>query len=252
VRISHFVLLVVLVSVFTSQAIDLGEQFDWWGNRNPKVQIQLDSQSVQEVAMVTLEDFSGCSVDIDRARLPQFLKSKNFTEEIRIFLIPGLIPSDEGPANGTFASTFYGAQIAVNSNLLGTAEFGEVVDHEFSHMVQWLELGEEDYLALSKQEREDYATAFAQNNDLDFITADISVQISSEEGFSYGPLFFRREEDRPVLYVFDKNRPSDIYILINGKIKMAQSLDLEGWHVVPQDQFEQGLVTYGGYCARLN
>lgn len=225
-----------------------GDRFGWWN----KLSSSLSQKSVGEIPVVTLGNFSGCQVEVDEEKIAAFFKSVGFTKELRIFLIPGPVTSDKGPASGTFDPTLYGAEISLNSIYLGTDQFGETVDHEFGHMVQWLTLGEESFGNLSELESEDYAITYAEAIDLDFIVADVPALLANEEGDKHGPIFYRLEEEEPKLYVFNDNiREDNIWVIINGELKAAGAWE-KGWYLVPSEEFERGLVTHKGFCARLN
>src|SRR3989344_506138 len=239
----------VLISLVILAVMGYGDRFGWWD----KLASSSSQKSVGEIPVVTLENFSGCQVGVDEEGIAAFFKSVGFTKELRIFLIPGPIPTHKGPTNGIFVPTLYGAEISLNSTLLGTNQFGETLDHEFGHMAQWLTLGEERIDNLSELESEDYAITYEETTVLDFIVDDVPALLANEEGNGCGPFLYRlEEEEEPKLYVFnDDIREDNIWVIINGELKVASAWE-KGWYVVPSGEFEKGLVTHKGFCARLN
>jgi hypothetical protein len=213
-----------------------------------------NSPIVEGGPIITLEDLSGCSLGIDHTGLTQWLLERGFTKELRIYVIPAEVPSikEDGSilAIGTFTPTGYGARIVLDGRPIGKEDFGETEDHEFGHMDQWLDLGQEQFANLSEEEWEEYANPYAEEHDLGFIWTDVPVLKATEEGSQHRSILYRRDQVGPTLFIFDGDNPDKVNVIVDGKVRTAQSWKPEGWHKV-SGPFDSGLVTYKGDCVRL-
>jgi len=215
----------------------------------PTAQPSVQAQPEREV---TLANFLGCDdLGFDQGAIDTWLSARDFHGELRIFILPSPRVVETRLTGGTFSGTNYGAEITLDGSGLGTASFDEAVDHEFGHLAQYLEAGAECFQAESGDEVESYAETFAVSNDLRFIGGGFPLLTATDDGESIGRFFYRLDGGVPTLYIFDEGNTGEIYLIIDGKMKLALPVAQEGWHAVPADQFEAGLAIYNGKCVRL-
>jgi len=198
--------------------------------------------------VVVFEDFSGCSLDIDREKIARWLKERGFKRELRIYVIPSGIPSGSILAAGTFSPTSYGARIVLESSYLTSDIFGENVDHELGHLDQWLKAGDQGFRELASEEKEGYASDYALNNELGFVLADVPTLEATVEGQRHGQIEYRLDGGIERLFVLNEEKPESETVIMNGQLVDADPWTPEGWYRVSWHQIPS-LITYRGKCA---
>ena len=198
--------------------------------------------------VVVFEDFSGCSLDIDREKIARWLKDRDFKRELRIYVIPSGIPAGSILAAGTFSPTPYGARIVLDSRHLTSDIFSENADHEFGHLDQWLKVGDGWFGRLESEEKETYANDYALNNDLGFILADVPTLEATVEGRRHGQIEYRLDGGVRRLFVLNESKPDSETVIMNGQLVKADPWTPEGWYLVTWHQIPS-LITYRGKCA---
>jgi len=200
--------------------------------------------------VVVFEDFSGCSLDIDREKIARWLKERDFKRELRIYVIPSGIPAGSILAAGTFSPTSYGARIVLegSGSFLTPEAFGENVDHELGHLDQWLEVGDQGFRELASEEKEGYANDYALNNELGFVLADVPTLEATVEGQRHGQIEYRLDGGIERLFVLNEEKPESETVIMNGQLVDADPWTPEGWYLVSWHQIPS-LITYRGKCA---